>query len=97
MEDHAKPMIKALEGYPATPEADKMIQLQSKSQPAGEFLEWLQERGVVLAKWDEDGESLHPLFGATAQGLLADWLGVDLAEIERERTRILQWLRKQQS
>ena len=36
--------------YPKTPELDKLADIQERSQEIGEFLEWLLQRGVVLAK-----------------------------------------------
>lgn len=82
------------------PELDKMLAVSDKSQVIGEFLEWAQsEKQLVIAVWheeDADGNKLyHPrLLPAQfhAETLLAEYFEIDLAEVERERRKILEGL-----
>jgi hypothetical protein len=89
------------------PECEKMLAVKSKSQPIGEFIEWLRgERGIVLAKWcdkDEDGEDyldsgysrLVPVH-IRIEDLLAEYFGIDLKRIEQEKRIMLSKLRDEQ-
>lgn len=47
---------------PPTPELDKMHTVKEKSQAIGEFLEWLNERGIHLCKWRDKGDNGQPRF-----------------------------------
>jgi len=81
------------------PECDKMIAVKSKSQPIGEFIEWLRgERGIVLAEYDEDhydGEFLQAV-NIRIEDLLAEYFGIDLKRVEQERRIMLSKLRDEQ-
>jgi hypothetical protein len=44
-------------GYPATPEHDKLREAMEYSQKIGEFLDWLEDKKIMLAEereWHED-------------------------------------------
>lgn len=71
-----------------TVELDKMLAAKPETQPAGEFVEWLQGRGLLLGQWE--GERFVPAVGHTLEELLAEWKGIDLAECERERRELLE-------
>jgi hypothetical protein len=93
---------------PATPELDKMQNVKHESQPIGEFLEWLQSEGIVLAKYDEtvnswqqmDGSelivgssaTLMPTYDVT-ESLLARYFEIDLKKVEEEKRAVLEYLR----
>jgi len=92
------------------PECDKMKAVQPRSQLIGEFLEWLnQEKGVTLAKlhehtdecYDEEGDRVCDLseqvfypFNHTTENLLAEFFGIDLEKVEKEKRAILKELRE---
>lgn len=79
-------------GYPDTPECDKMLAAKDRSQPAGEFLEWLTSGSYYLALVNETDGSLMPTY-ESVERLLASWLGIDLQKVETERQAILEWVR----
>lgn len=76
------------EGYPSTPELDKMLAVKEKSQPIGEFLEWL------ACEW-------HIHLPASIEELLAEYFEaeyfeIDLTKMEKERQALLDFVRSQQ-
>jgi len=88
------------------PEHEKLLKVQAKSQPIGEFLEWLRtEQGVKLCKWGKLHESqrYHGLrYGLTeayyeiertTEQWLAEYFGVDLAKIAEEKRAMLEEMR----
>jgi hypothetical protein len=76
-----------------TPELEKMKAVQPKSQVIGEFLEWLTgEKEITLAKWS-DHDTLMPVHEHTEK-LLAEFFGINLVKVEREKRMILEDLRK---
>ncbi len=81
------------EGYPETPETDKQIRLVAErhTQDVGAFMEWLEEQGWQLGRWDEDGTPILGL-APSINDLLAQWVGIDLAKVERERRALLVYL-----
>lgn len=75
------------------PEHEKLKLVADKSQAIGEFLEWAEGRGIVLASWcREDSELLHPFPGRKI-GLLAEFFEIDEAGLEQEKRAMLQALR----
>lgn len=86
---------------PHTPELDKMSALRPKAQVIGEFLDWLRdERGYSITEFredddDDEGGRYWPVT-AGIEKLLAEFLGLDLNKIEKERQAILDALRKSQ-
>ena len=93
----------------ATPTLDRMLEphrlrgdgkactVADHSQLIGDFLDWLSEQGIHLAKWEEvDGlRRDQRLFavGAPFESLLADYFGVDLKAMEAERRALLDAIR----
>lgn len=78
---------------PPTPELDKMQNITAKSQPAGEFLQWLLEvKGFVLAKYEGDANYPHPIYQTTEE-LLAEHFEIDLKKVEKEKRAMLEYLR----
>lgn len=95
-------------GYPPTPELDKMLAAKDRlhTEAIGEFVEWLREQGIVLARThthddgclDEDGRrSCGYLDGhleyvhESLQCLLERYAEVDPAKMEQERRAVLEW------
>ena len=78
-----------------TPELDKMMAVQEKSQIIGEFLKWLNESsliiceyGVIFDIYEEEMDGLLPIRSSKEQ-LLAEYFNIDLNKCERERQQIL--------
>lgn len=69
-----------------TPELDKMLAIQGKSQTVGEFLEWLGQESLLICECDEG--KLYATRSTTEQ-LLADFFEIDLNKCEQERQQIL--------
>lgn len=77
-----------------TPNLDKIKENAPVSQEIGAFLDWLTgEAGYTLAKYG-DHERLWPQNPGFEQ-LLADYFGVDLQEVERERQAVLKEYHRQ--
>lgn len=78
-----------------TPEIDKLRAVQSESQAQGNFLEWLfAEKELVLAQYSgEDWD--HRLWPITRSisDLLAEYHGIDLNKVEKEKLSILEAIR----
>lgn len=78
---------------PETPELDKRQKIMDKRRPPAEllteFYDWLHEQGYVLARWHRDELHQHYL---RPEQLFADFLGIDLDKIEKERRALLAWL-----
>jgi hypothetical protein len=72
------------------PECKKMAAVQEKSQVLSSFVDWLQSKGIHLAKWqkrysvDELCEIHVPY-----EELFADYFGIDLKAVECERRAML--------
>lgn len=83
----------------AYPEHEKMAAVRGRSEPAGELLEWLFSQGVSLMIWKETKEPVgggvvrrfegFVSYSSNIQQILADWLGIDLDKIEREKRAML--------
>ena len=99
-------MITKLEGYPDTPNLDKMLEVQSESEILTRFVEWLnQEKGYYICEWYyfdghrvscapiERGSYLEYANYGSYDRLFADFFGIDYGEIENERLAVLQFVR----
>lgn len=71
-----------------TPEHERMKAISADSQKLGEFLEWLGEQGVVLARWGTY-EELHP-DQQSIEKRLAAYFKIDLQKIEAEKMALLE-------
>lgn len=83
------------------PEHVKMEAVHSDAQIIGSFLEWLAERGVVMARWHEvedemEDEVLLLPDNMTIAARLALYFGIDLNKIEQEKRRMLALIRAAQ-
>jgi hypothetical protein len=86
---------------PEFPEHEKLKTMADKSQACGEFLEWLQMQGYVIARYHEHGdlcargcidERLHPAT-PNIPALLAEHFGIDQNRLEAEKRAMLDQLR----
>lgn len=82
---------------PATPELDKMREVQAESQAIGEFLDFLSNNGIFLAKhMPREGWSYDPLVAlpTSNEEILAHHFEIDLKKVEQERRALLNALRE---
>lgn len=73
------------------PEHEKLKAVQPDSQKLGEFLEWLQAQGWVIAQWDNE-ELGH--IGYTTQQILAQYFEINLKKVEEEKRAMLEHQRR---
>jgi hypothetical protein len=82
---------------PATPELDRRSKILGESHKIGEFLDWLNQRGIHLAtyeEWDEYRDPMLTPLTVSYERLLADYFEIDLQRVEAERRAILEHLRR---
>jgi hypothetical protein len=90
-----------------TPECNKMLAVKGESHAIGQFIDWLlNDKGVVLAKWHSHGGDCRrgrrcgiyaeqPVpWCFRMEELLAEYFGIDLHTVERERRAVLDALRE---
>jgi hypothetical protein len=87
--------MSTLKPQPPCPECVKLAAISEKSQPIGEFLEWMQDNGFVVASYDDDGELHNSRISINA--FLAQYFEIDLDKVEQERRALLEWLQEVQS
>lgn len=75
----------------AYPEHEKLKEVQIESNACGNFLEWLVEQEIYLAKYNEQGV-LRPLRKSINE-LLEEHFGIDQKKLEEEKQAILKALR----
>jgi hypothetical protein len=79
------------------PEHDKLAAVQRKSQAIGEFLDWLNEQGILMAKYGLDADDPDTLY-PTHEGItpvLARYFDIDLNLIETEKQAMLASIRQE--
>lgn len=85
---------------PETPELDRRTEVfDSREQPnltLSEFLDWLDEQGIILAEYGEDSDRLWATRRSKSD-LLHDYFGLDAQKIAEEQDELLQYLREAQS
>ncbi len=75
-----------------TPELDKMAAVRERSAELSAFVDWLDEHGHAICTFSEETHRFHPRYGY--EQLFADYFGIDLAAVDRERQQILDRLRE---
>jgi len=78
-------------------ETDKMLKARDKSQPIGEFLDWLlNEKHYRIAEYqkldDYINEQLVPIH-INIEEILAEFFGIDLKKAEKEKRELLEQIR----
>lgn len=76
------------------PEHQKAHAVQRETQAAGDFLDWLQAQGWQLIR--NPGDRGERCYKSPTQ-LLAEWQGIDLDALEREKRTMLDELHRQAS
>jgi hypothetical protein len=83
---------------PGMPESQRLIAVSEQSQAIGEFLDWLNfELEITFCVLDERTDRFRSARGmgvfTSTERLLARYYGIDLDRVDRERGRLLAWLR----
>lgn len=71
-------------------EHERLSQIKDKSQVIGEFMEWLQGKGITPQKCGRGNRS----YRFYVQKELAEFFKIDLEKLEKEKRVILEHLRK---
>ena len=71
------------------PEHDKLAKIRDKSQAIGEFLEWLQEKGIHLGRYVDDYSTHMDTLDSQTNDLLAEYFEIDLNVLEDEKRAML--------
>jgi hypothetical protein len=74
-----------------------MEAIMNESQRIGEFVDWLQEKGIYLCEYRSYTDSSIVELDRTRkniQDLLAEFFGIDLDKIEAEKRAMLDEIRK---
>lgn len=78
----------------AYPEHDRLALISDKSQAIGEFIDWLQSKGIHLAcYYEEDSRDRLFTVETPTNSLLAEFFDIDPIKIEREKRAMLDALR----
>lgn len=81
---------------PECPECEKLTKVSGESQAIGNFLEHLQEQGIVLAEWRGSGSTQSLILNhSSIEYLLAEYFNIDMDKVEKERRALLEYLRKE--
>lgn len=78
-----------------TPECDKMLAVAEESHKLGEFLDWLNEQGIHLARHQDVEGYRDPMLlmhGERYEQILARYFDIDLTAAEAERRALLKAL-----
>lgn len=78
------------------PEHLKLKAIAHLSQAQGEFVDWLQEQGIMLARYGDKSDVLWPDL-TPIPTLLAKYHGIDQRELEAEKRAMLEECRKPRS
>lgn len=89
--DKPNPIVSYETCEPRFPELCKETEAKANgSQQIGEFLEWLQEQGIVLAEYHEGTDSLYVATRPRGkQEFVAEFFGIDVKKAEAERQQLL--------
>jgi len=79
------------------PELDKQSEIihSGKAQLIQDFIDWIDEKGMVLARAMPNDEGYHEAVLIAPEKLMADFFGIDLDKIESERRWLLELIRLQ--
>lgn len=82
---------------PECPECEKLSRVSEEFNKIGDFLSWLSQKDVVLAEWEIDWliPSSYRLSDSGITKMLADYFGIDLNKVEKERRALLEWVQEQ--
>ncbi len=75
------------------PECDKLLAVKNQSQAQGEFLDWLSDKGIALCEIDQNYYPMYVPVRKNTETLLAEYHGIDLNKVEKERKEMLEDLK----
>lgn len=78
---------------PQYPQCAKLASVADESANIGEFIEWLESKGIMLGHNVQFEERSRPEFvpiSTPTEKLLADFYGIDLVALEKEKREILE-------
>ncbi len=80
-------------------ECEKLAAVKGQSQICGEFLAWLNSRGIQLAEFVKDDTVIFPhdrlvLAQTSRDQLLAEFFEIDMDAVEREKRALLEHVRE---
>lgn len=78
-----------------TPMLDKLAAENHRTENAHEFLEWVGDKDIKLCRWDDDRGRWIGLSEWSIRDLMAEFIGIDLAQVEREKEALLESIREQ--
>lgn len=70
------------------PQHEKLNAVKDQSQTIGDFLEWLNEKDFVVAKFDARNCMLYPEY-LSMDRILAEYFEIDLNALESEKRAML--------
>lgn len=78
------------------PEHTKLKAISDKSQAIGEFVEWLEGKGIHLAEYEQEYRGDHRMFTIQTPitKLLAEFFDIDQDKIEAEKQAMLDAMRE---
>lgn len=59
------------------PECEKLAKVSKESNSIGAFLDWLQEQGISLTKWQDEGDNGEPRYIDETTGEQASMLALN--------------------
>lgn len=82
----------------ATPNCDRLAEVSDLSNEIGDFLDWLEQRkNFTLCEPAAHEMFLRKPINETKTQLLAEYFGIDLAQLEQEKLDVLKRLQQRQS
>lgn len=89
---------------PECPECEKLAKVSEESNKIGDFLEWLSSKGFVIAGYEHNIRNFEELVvvrgfqgSSGINNILAEYYGVNMNKVEKERKALLAWLQEVQS
>lgn len=79
-------------GEPDFPEHKKLKEIRPYSQNIHEFMVWLNDKGIQLARYGSF-DRLHPVYGVDK--LVAEFFEIDLDKLENEKQQMIDMIRRQ--
>lgn len=81
---------------PRTPQCELLSEHYDERMSVNRFIEWLEERGIVLCQREPDLRREFDFVPAAknADRLFMDYIGIDQVELENERRALLDWQRE---
>jgi len=79
---------------PPTPNLDKMVAVKEKSELLSRFVDFLDGEDYAICANTDDEYGYTPIYGTQVARLFAEFFEIDYDEAERERQRLLEWIRE---